>query len=138
MSTGILAESGLQSGFVLAVVIATVLLANRLGGSVGLAQRTAQVALGLVLMMLVFSATTAFYSPSAIPAAELQTTFESEQQLMKLSNESAQRDSDVGTVHIGLGIIFVALGACPRIRSWRRKPPRNNLLTAIWTLSWSK
>ena len=29
------------------------------------------------------------------------------------------------------------LGACPRIRSWRRNPPRNNLLTAIWTLSWS-
>ena len=35
------------------------------------------------------------------------------------------------------GEIRVALGACPRIRSWRRKPPRNNLLTAIWTLSWS-
>ena len=31
----------------------------------------------------------------------------------------------------------VELGACPRIRSWRRKPPRNNLLTAIWTLPWS-
>ena len=30
-----------------------------------------------------------------------------------------------------------ALGVCPRIRSWRRKPPRNNLLTVIWTLSWS-
>ena len=29
------------------------------------------------------------------------------------------------------------LGACPSIRSWRRKPPRNNLLTAIWTLPWS-
>ena len=29
------------------------------------------------------------------------------------------------------------LGARPRIRSWRRNPPRNNLLTAIWTLSWS-
>ena len=28
------------------------------------------------------------------------------------------------------------LGVCPRIRSWRRKPPRNNLLTVIWTLSW--
>ena len=27
------------------------------------------------------------------------------------------------------------LGVCPRIRSWRRKPPRNNLLTVIWTLS---
>ena len=31
----------------------------------------------------------------------------------------------------------LTLGACPRIRSWRRNPPRNNLLTAIWTLSWS-
>ena len=31
----------------------------------------------------------------------------------------------------------VTLGVCPRIRSWRRKPPRNNLLTVIWTLSWS-
>ena len=29
------------------------------------------------------------------------------------------------------------LGVCPRIRSWRRKPPRNNLFTVIWTLSWS-
>ena len=29
------------------------------------------------------------------------------------------------------------LGVCPRMRSWRRKPPRNNLLTVIWTLSWS-
>ena len=34
MSTDILAESGLRSGFVLAVVIAAVLLANYLGGSV--------------------------------------------------------------------------------------------------------
>ena len=30
-----------------------------------------------------------------------------------------------------------ALGACPRIRSWRRKTPRNSLFTAIGTLSWS-
>ena len=29
------------------------------------------------------------------------------------------------------------LGACPRIRSWRRKTPRNSLFTALWTLSWS-
>ena len=31
----------------------------------------------------------------------------------------------------------VTLGVCPTIRSWRRQSPRNNLLTAIWTLSWS-
>ena len=35
------------------------------------------------------------------------------------------------------GAFVHSLGACPRIRSWRRNPPRNNLLTAIWTLSWS-
>ena len=34
-------------------------------------------------------------------------------------------------------LVGPALGVCPTIRSWRRKTPRNNLLTAIWTLSWS-
>ena len=110
MSTDIMAESGLQSGFVLAVLIASVLLANHLGGSAGLAQRAAQVGLGVVLMMLVFSATTAFHGPSAVPATALETMFDSEQQLTGLSNESAQRNSEVGTIHIGLGIVFVALG----------------------------
>ena len=110
MSTDIMAESGLQSGFVLAVLIASVLLANHLGGSAGLAQRAAQVGLGVVLVMLVFSATTAFHGPSAVPATALETMFDSEQQLTGLSNESAQRNSEVGTIHIGLGIVFVALG----------------------------
>ena len=110
MSTDIMAESGLQSGFVLAVLIASVLLANHLGGSAGLEQRAAQVGLGVVLMMLVFSATTAFHGPSAVPATALETMFDSEQQLTGLSNESAQRNSEVGTIHIGLGIVFVALG----------------------------
>ena len=110
MSNDSLAEPGLQSGVVLAVLIASVLLANHLGGSAGLAQRAAQVGLGVVLMMLVFSATTAFHGPSTIPATALETLFESEQQLTGLSNESAQRNSEVGTIHIGLGIVFVALG----------------------------
>ena len=110
MSNDSLAEPGLQSGVVLAILIASVLLANHLGGSAGLAQRAAQVGLGVVLMMLVFSATTAFHGPSAVPATALETMFDSEQQLAGLSNESAQRNSEVGTIHIGLGIVFVALG----------------------------
>ena len=110
MSNDSLAEPGLQSGVVLAVLIASVLLANHLGGSAGLAQRAAQVGLGVVLVMLVFSATTAFHGPSAVPATALETMFDSEQQLTGLSNESAQRNSEVGTIHIGLGIVFVALG----------------------------
>ena len=39
--------------------------------------------------------------------------------------------------YLGMVGIKHILGVCPRIRSWRRKPPRNNLLTVIWTLSWS-
>ena len=37
----------------------------------------------------------------------------------------------------GSSTVEVSLAARPRIRSWRRKPPRKNLLTVIWTLSWS-
>ena len=37
----------------------------------------------------------------------------------------------------GIMVYQLLLGVCPRIRSWRRKPSRNNLLTVIWTLSWS-
>ena len=105
-----LTDSGLQSGFVLAVVIGAVLLARYLGGSAGLAERVAQVALGLALMMLVFSATTAFHGLPAIPAGELVAAFGSESQFLDRAAESSQRSSEVGTIHIGLGILFVALG----------------------------
>ena len=105
-----LTDSGLQSGFVLAVVIGAVLLARYLGGSAGLAERVAQVALGLALMMLVFSATTAFHGLPAIPAGELVAAFDSESQFLDRAAESSQHSSEIGTIHIGLGILFVALG----------------------------
>lgn len=41
---------------------------------------------------------------------EMEAMFDSEQQWMAMSNETARRNADVGTIHIGLGIIFVALG----------------------------
>ena len=105
-----LTDSGLQSGFVLAVVIGAVLLARYLGGSAGLAERVAQVALGLALMMLVFSATTAFHGLPAIPAGEFEAAFGSDSQFLDRAGESSQRSSEIGTIHIGLGILFVALG----------------------------
>ena len=105
-----LTDSGLQSGFVLAVIIGAVLLAGYLGGAQGLAQRAAQVALGLALMMLVFSATTAFHGLPAIPASGLEAAFDSELEFLDRFNESNQRSSEIGTIHIGLGILFVALG----------------------------
>ena len=45
--------------------------------------------------------------------------------------------ASAGPVPVGFYVSTETLGACPRIRSWRRKPPRNNLFTAIWTLPWS-
>ena len=110
MGADALAGPALQSGFVFAIIIAAVLFANYLGGGAGLAQRTAQVGLGLVLMMLVFSATTAFYETPSISISDIDTAFPSEREFMERLNESTEGQSEVGTIHIGLGIIFVVLG----------------------------
>ena len=110
MGTDLLSGSGLQSGFVLAVIIGAVLLANHLGGGKGLARKAAQVALGLALMMLVFSGTTAFHGAPDIPVGQLDSMFNSEMELVEATNDAAVRNSEVGSIHIGLGIIFVVLG----------------------------
>ena len=110
MGADALASAGLQSGFVVAVVIAAVLLADRLGGGRVLTQRVAQVALGVALVMLVFSATTAFYGPQDYSFAELDAMAESDNQAMEVIVEMGERYSEVGTIHVGLGIILVALG----------------------------
>ncbi len=110
MSADTFVGTGLQSGFVVAVLIAAVLLANKLGGSLVLAQRACQVALGVALMMVVFSATAAFHGTPEILLAELDAMFDSEEQLLEAGSESAERNSEVGTIHVGLGIIFVVIG----------------------------
>ncbi len=110
MNSDVLTGSGLQSGFVLAVLIAAVLLAGHLGGTAGLVKRVAQVALGLVLAMVVLSATNAFHGPPVVPAAELEAALGSDMELLKGIDKSAERNSEVGTIHTGLGIIFVLLG----------------------------
>ena len=54
-------------------------------------------------------------------------------------NSSSREMTTLSLVFIALSalVYICTLGVCPRIRSWRRKPPRNNLLTVIWTLPWS-
>ncbi len=110
MSADTFVGTGLQSGFVVAVLIAAVLLANKLGGSAALAQRACQVALGVALMMLVFSATAAFHGPQDLPLEDLAAMLDFDDQFLEMSGQSAQRNSEVGTIHIGLGLIFVMLG----------------------------
>ena len=121
----------LQSGFVIAVIIAAVFVANRLGGDGALAQGGIQVAIGLALLLLVFSATTAFHDPPEAPSQEFSDFgFEDEEEFQEeftaFAEESAERNSEVGTIHVGLGIIFVALGVA--LFRWLRAIPPGFLL----------
>ena len=108
-------EAGLQSGFVIGVVVAALLFADRLGGATMLALRAAQLALGVVLAMLVLSATSAVQGP-------LDTLGPSDQGFAAVTVEFARRSSVVGTVHIGLAIIFVA-GGVALLRAWSAIAP---------------
>ena len=106
--------SGLQSGFVLGIVIASMLLAHRLGGTTILALRFAQLTLALVLTMLVFSATTTVDGLLGIQFEVSDT----------MSFEPGDSDpgvvghnSVVDTVHIALATLLVAGGAAI-LRRW--------------------
>jgi hypothetical protein len=115
--------AGLQSGFVLAVILLAVFLADRLGGPIQLTKRAFQVALGLALAFLVVSGTMAFDRPSAVPE-DLQRSIMSgvsfgngdqeDQQTLQLYQQSArdtaQNASEVRTIHVGMGLVLV-LGA---------------------------
>ena len=113
--------AGLQSGFVLAVILLAVFLADRLGGPAQLTKRAFQVALGMGLAFLVLSGTTAFDRPPAVPE-ELQQSImsgvsfgdEEDEQTTQLyqdsGRETAQNASEVRTIHVGMGFVLV-LGA---------------------------
>ena len=113
--------AGLQSGFVLAVILLAVFLADRLGGPAQLTKRAYQVALGVALAFLVVSATTAFDRPPAVPE-DLQRSImsgvsfgdEEDEQTTQLyqdsGRETAQTASEVRTIHVGMGFVLV-LGA---------------------------
>ena len=100
--------SGLQSGFVFAIVIVALLLADRLGGATALALRGAQLALALALVMLVLAATVTVAGPFE---PNLEAFDPSEAEVAEASADYAERRSMTGTVHIAAAIAFVALGA---------------------------
>ena len=107
----------LQSGIVVAVLIAAVLLAERLGGDDDLARKGSQIAVGLVITLAVFAGTAAFMGSPDPPATDAGVfgggTSENQQEQEEYKaflKDSAQRASEAGTVHIGLGITLVAIG----------------------------
>ncbi len=105
--------SGLQSGFVLGIVIASMLLAHRLGGTTILALRFAQLTLALVLTMLVFSATTTVDGLLGIQFEVSDNMFETGGPDPGLVGHN----SVVDTVHMALATLLVAGGAAI-LRRW--------------------
>ncbi len=106
---------GLQSGFVVAVLIAAVFLAERLGGSESLLRRAMQVVMAIAITLTVFAATTAFIRPPEAPESEnglfdFGDSQESQEQFKTFFKESAERTSEAGTIHIGAGIALAAIG----------------------------
>ena len=99
---------GLQSGFVIGVIIAALLIADRLGGAATLVLRGTQLALALVLAMLVIAVTATVAGPFE---PGLGAFAPSEQELTNVTVRFSRLESVVGTVHAAVAITFVALAA---------------------------
>lgn len=93
-----------ESVFVVAVLIAAVLLVDRLGGTDELARRLFQVGLGFLLALTVMAATSAFVLPQDDEGIE--TAFSSDGR----DQDAVDRFALAETVQIGVGIIAIMFG----------------------------
>jgi hypothetical protein len=107
-------SAGIQSGFVLAAIIAAVLFASRLGGGEEVTRRIYQVALGVLISFAVVSATTAFIRAPEIPEALREDSFESSEEQDEAQYEFledvADRNSAATTTHAGVGAVALLAG----------------------------
>jgi hypothetical protein len=119
--------AGLQSGFVLAVILLAVFFAERLGGSDELAKRSFQVVLGVALAFLTLSATAAFVRPPDVPESSSEGDViidgeESSQDAeLTFIQHLSRRNSVVSTVHAGIGIVFAVAGLAA-LKRWSNVP----------------
>src|SRR3954462_6374772 len=108
-----LGAGNLQSGFVLAALLAAVLFVEHIGGSDALARRALQIAVGVLLAFTVVRGTTAFLrQPDAPP--DLQNSSGSSSQSQERTEDYIKdvnkRNENANTVHAGIGIILVVVG----------------------------
>jgi hypothetical protein len=100
----------LQSGFVLAVLIAAVIAADRLGGADDIMKRLYQVAAAVAIALMVVSATTAFVRNDIDEdngsVFDSSGNSDSQEQL----EDIIDRNTVAQTVHAGIGILLVVLG----------------------------
>jgi hypothetical protein len=107
-------SDSIQSGFVLAAIIAAVLFASRLGGGEEVARRIYQVALGVLLAFAVIGATTAFIRAPEVPEALREDNFDSSEEQEEAEYEFfedvANRNSAATTTHAGAGAVALMAG----------------------------
>ena len=114
----------LQSGFVVAVLIGGLLLAERLGGDEGFARKATLAAVAIALALLVTSGTTAFLWPPDVPedvnffSNSSSQSDQAQAELLDYSKASTHRASDAGSIHVGIGILLALTGGL-FIRRWR-------------------
>lgn len=102
----------LQSGFVLAVLVALVVFADRLGGQREVARRMFQIALGAALAFTVAAGTVALVEPDREEGASLFdsaiTTGDEDDQLTL--QEVSDRSVVANTIRFGAGIVILLFG----------------------------
>ena len=111
----------IQSGIVLAVIIAAVLLVDRIGGADEMARRLFQVVLGVALAYVVVSATTAFIrvSGDASGAGLLSSSLNNDSN--GNAREIANRFVVARTADFSVGVLAVLFGVGGLSR-WRTVP----------------
>lgn len=111
----------IQSGIVLAVIIAAVLLVDRIGGADEMARRLFQVVLGVALAYVVVSATTAFIrvSGDASGAGLLSSSLNNDSN--GNAREIANRFVVARTADFSVGVLAVLFGI-GGLRRWRTMP----------------
>lgn len=102
----------LQSGFVLAVLVALVVFADRLGGQREVARRMFQIALGAALAFTVAAGTVALVEPDRTEGASLfdvtVTTGNEDDQLTL--QEVSDRSVIANTIRFGAGVVALLFG----------------------------
>ncbi len=114
-----LGAGNLQSGFVLAVILAAVFFTDRLGGAGALGRRALQVGLAALVAFTVVSGTLAFLrQPDVPPSLESSSDSSSSSRNETAENylkDVNKRNETANTIHSGVGVLLV-VGALAAVR----------------------
>lgn len=102
--------ASLQSGFVLAAIVAAVLVARHLGGGDEIARRFYQIIVAAAIAFAVVGGTTAFIRPPEYEESSFSDDFEDEdEEQLEFFEEAAGRAAVRAMVHYAAGIIAVGV-----------------------------